>query len=177
MKSTQSVAAYLAALPPPRRAVVSAVRDVINAHLPEGYEEGMRRGMISWYVPLSRLPETHDRRPLGLAALASRRVDSTLFLFTVYNDAALRAWFEAAFARAGKQIHAGKSCVLFDALDDLPLDVIGEAIGKVTVEAYVEGYLASNTLRSSANDAAKQRDAARRKKPAPAAKKAKQAKL
>lgn len=63
--TAKTVAAYLAELPPERRAVVSAVRDAVNAHLPPGYEEAMAFGMIGWSVPLSRYPDTYNQQPLG----------------------------------------------------------------------------------------------------------------
>ena len=50
--TASTVAQYLAALPADRRAALSAVREVINENLPDGYEEGMQFGMIGWYVPL-----------------------------------------------------------------------------------------------------------------------------
>jgi uncharacterized protein YdhG (YjbR/CyaY superfamily) len=49
--TASTVAQYLAALPADRRAALSAVREVINENLPDGYEEGMQFGMIGWYVP------------------------------------------------------------------------------------------------------------------------------
>jgi hypothetical protein len=58
-----TVAQYLAALPPDRRAALSAVRKAINENLPDGYEEGMRFGMIGWYVPLSMYPAGLARIP------------------------------------------------------------------------------------------------------------------
>ena len=54
MKSgAQTVQEYLAELTPERREAVSAVRDVILANLPEGYEETMDFGMVSYVVPLA----------------------------------------------------------------------------------------------------------------------------
>ncbi|MCB1027999.1 MAG: DUF1801 domain-containing protein, partial [Microthrixaceae bacterium] len=51
---------YLAELPPDRAEAISAVRDVILEHLPEGYVESMRWGMISYEVPLERFPDTYN---------------------------------------------------------------------------------------------------------------------
>jgi hypothetical protein len=50
--AASTVDQYLAALPEDRRAALSAVRNVINKNLPDGYEEGMQFGMIDCYVPL-----------------------------------------------------------------------------------------------------------------------------
>jgi hypothetical protein len=37
----------------------------------------------------------------------------------------------------------GKACVRFKKLDDLPLDVIGQAIARVPVERYIQLYEAA----------------------------------
>ncbi len=51
-----TVAGYLAELPDDRRQALDAVRQVILDHLPEGYEEVMQYGTISYVVPLSTYP-------------------------------------------------------------------------------------------------------------------------
>ena len=148
-----SVAAYLASLPPDRRAAIARVRDVVNASLPRGFEETMQYGMISWIVPTSRLAETYNGQPLAVASLASQKRHMALYLMSVYSDPALGAWFKAAYKAAGKKLDMGKSCVRFTSLDALPLDVIGEAVAKVPVDGYIASYLAARegvTSRSSA---------------------------
>ena len=61
---------YVAALPEERRRMVSAIRETINANLPDGYVEGMAYGMIGWSVPLERFGDTYNGQPLGLVGLA-----------------------------------------------------------------------------------------------------------
>ncbi|NIR35130.1 MAG: DUF1801 domain-containing protein, partial [Actinobacteria bacterium] len=39
-------------------------------NLPDGYEEAMGWGMISYEIPLSRYPDTYNGKPLAYAALA-----------------------------------------------------------------------------------------------------------
>ena len=75
-----TVEAYLAELPPERRAVVATVRALVNAHLPEGYVEGMHWGMIGWVIPLSRYPVTYNKQPLIYAALAAQKNNYALYL-------------------------------------------------------------------------------------------------
>ena len=67
-----TVDAYLAELPEDRRAVISTIRDLVRANLPEGYRETMNWGMISFEVPLERYPKTYNKQPLGYAALAAQ---------------------------------------------------------------------------------------------------------
>ena len=53
MRSTAStVDDYLDQLPEDRQADMRALRDLILEHLPEGYEEAMNWGMITYQVPL-----------------------------------------------------------------------------------------------------------------------------
>jgi uncharacterized protein YdhG (YjbR/CyaY superfamily) len=130
----------IAALPPDRREAIAKVRDVIRANLPAGYEEGMQFGMIGWYVPLERFPNTYNKQPLGLAALANQKNYMSLYLNNVYGDPETERWFRERFAASGKKLDMGKSCVRFRKLDDLPLDVIAETIARTPVDKYIEGY-------------------------------------
>jgi hypothetical protein len=142
--AASTVEEYLASLPPARRSAIGQVRDVINARLPPGYEETMQYGMISWIVPTSRLAATYNGQPLALASLASQKQYMALYLMTVYQGK-LAAWFRDAYAASGKKLDMGKACVRFKTLDALPLDVVGEAIARVPVDAYVAVYEASRS--------------------------------
>jgi hypothetical protein len=100
----------------------------------------MLYGMIGWYIPLERFPNTYNGQPLGLAALASHKNYMSLYLNSVYGDPRTEAWFKDRYAASGKRLDMGKSCVRFRRLDDLPLDVIGDTIARVDLESYVAWY-------------------------------------
>lgn len=134
-----TVEEYLAELPPERRQVVSAVRDVVLRSLPEGYRESMGFGMIVWEIPLERYPVTYNKQPLGYAALAAQKNYYALYL-SVYQDAEQEARFREEFARAGKKLDMGKSCVRFRKLDDLPLDVVGRTVASTPPEELIRRY-------------------------------------
>ncbi|MBK7092730.1 MAG: DUF1801 domain-containing protein [bacterium] len=136
----KSVKEYLAELPTDRRKEIEKVRKVILANLPKGYEEGMDFGMIVYYIPLSRYPDTYNKHPLGVAALAAQKNYLSVYLTCVYGDAKYLEWFKKAFAAAGKKLDMGKSCVRFKSADDLPLEVIGDAIAKVSVDELIKNY-------------------------------------
>lgn len=135
--------AYLAELPPERRAVIAAVRDVILAHLPPGYEEQMRWGMLSYEIPLSRYPVTYNGQPLSYATLAAQKNAYSIYLMGVYQDPALLEELRAGFEKNGKKLDMGKSCVRFTKLEDVPLDLIGAIVGATTVEQYLAHYEAN----------------------------------
>ncbi len=88
-----TVEEYLAGLPQDRREAISAVRDMINANLPEGYEEAMAFGMIGWGIPLEDYPDTYNGQPLGIAALASQKNHMAVYLMGLYSSEPEEAWF------------------------------------------------------------------------------------
>ena len=141
MKSdATTVAEYLDSLPDDRRSAISKVRSVIRKNLPKGVVETMDWGMISYQVPLSAFPKTYNGQPLMFAALASQKNYMAVYLNSIYGSPELRADFEERYAASGKKLDAGKSCVRFKRLDDLPLDVIGDAVAAFTVEDLIAAH-------------------------------------
>lgn len=135
-----SVEQYLAELPPERRTVVASLRDLVNAHLPAGYEEGISWGMICWGIPLSRYPDTYNGQPLGYVALAAQKNYYALYLTCLYMDPEQTDWFAREFKAAGKKLDMGKSCVRFRAIDDLPLETVAQAIARTSPDEYIARY-------------------------------------
>ena len=128
---------YLDSMPADRREAIAAVRDVILDHLPNGLEEVMAWGMISYVVPLDRFPDTYNGQPLVHTALANQKQHMSLYLNCIYGDERIREHFEQAYKESGKRYDVGKSCVRFRRLDDLPLDVVGEAVAAASVEELI----------------------------------------
>ncbi len=136
--SAQSVEAYLAELTPDRREAIEAVRNTILANLPDGYEEAMNWGMISYQVPLETYPDTYNKQPLMYAALASQKSHMAVYLTGIYMDEGERSAFEEAYRATGKRYDVGKSCVRFKRLDDLPVDLIGDTIASIPPGEFVD---------------------------------------
>lgn len=138
-----TVEQYLTELPDDRRATVTGVRDVIRAHLPDGFVEGMQFGMIGYYIPLERYPDTYNGQPLGVASLANQKRHVALYLMGIYANDYDAKWFKEQWQAAGKRLDMGKSCVRFRKLDDVPLDVVGEAIARTSVDEFIAAYEAA----------------------------------
>ena len=141
----ETVSEYLSELSEARRTMIETVRQVILDHLPEGYEEAVTYGMITYQVPLKTYPDTYNKKPLMYAAIASQKRHVSLYLTPIYMDEDRREAFEEAYKATGKRYDAGKSCVRFRSLDDLPLGLIGETIASMEVEAFIE---AMETMRA-----------------------------
>jgi hypothetical protein len=135
-----TVAEYLAELPEDRRRAIEAVRKVILENLDSDYEEGMQYGVIGYYVPHRVYPAGYhcdSKQPLPFAGLASQKNYMSLYLMCTYGDTPLAGWFREAWAKTGKKLDAGKACTRFKKVDDLALDVIGEAIRRMPAKKYI----------------------------------------
>jgi hypothetical protein len=154
-----TVEQYLAELPEDRRATLSKVRQVIRKNLPKGVAEGMSYGMIGYFVPHKIYPPGYHcdpKQPLHYASLGAQKNHMSLHLMCFYMNADLQAWLQERFKASGKKLDMGKSCIRFKKLDDLPLDVIGEAVAKVPVDKYIAVYEAIlNRPRPSGKKAAR----------------------
>ena len=141
--AASTVEQYLNELAPDRREAIEAVRSVVLDSLPDGYDESMNWGMISWEIPLERYPKTYNKQPLMYAALASQKNYMSLYLMCVYTHDGTQTEFERRFKESGKKLNMGKSCVRFKKVDDLPMDLIAETIASTSVDDYIRSYEAA----------------------------------
>jgi hypothetical protein len=155
MSELDGIDGYLARLPADRRDAIATVRAVINDHLPMGYEERVQYGMIAWVVPASVLPaaQVYNKQPLAYVALASQKSHMAVYMMGIYGDDKLRAWFEKAYKATGKKFDVGKSCVRFKSLDALPLEVLGDAVSRISVQKFVDSYHAIRATTKTAKTA------------------------
>ena len=139
----KTVLEYIKALPDDRRPAIEAVRRVIKKNLGKGFVEAMQYGMIGYVVPHSVYPKGYHcdpKQPVPFAALASQKNYMSVYLNAMYGGVVSEDWVRARFEAAGKKLDMGKCCIRFKKLDDLPLDVIGDAIRAVSVTQYIEQY-------------------------------------
>jgi hypothetical protein len=132
-----TVEEYLAEMPDDRRSAIEAVRATVLQHLPDGLDEVMRWGMITYEVPLERSGKTYNGQPLSYAAIANQKRHMAVYLSGIYGDPERAEQFRQDYLATGKRLDMGASCVRFTTLDQLPLELVGEAIGAMTVEEFV----------------------------------------
>ena len=138
-----TVKQYLAELPADRRSAIESVRAVILKNLDPVFEEGMQYGMIGYHVPHKIYPPGYHcdpKLPLPFAGLASQKNHMSVYLGCVYGHGERERWFREAWAKTGKKLDMGKSCVRFKKLDDVALDVIGESIRRVRAREFIKQY-------------------------------------
>ncbi len=135
--------AYLESLPDERRPIITAIREVILKNLPEGFEEQMSYGMLGWVVPHSRYPAGYHcdpKLPLPFLNLASQKNHISLYHSALYEGELLN-WFRAEWPKhSSKKLDMGKCCVRFKKPEDVPVELIGQLVSKVTPQQWIDYY-------------------------------------
>lgn len=85
-----------------------------------------------------------------------------------YESEEHMAWFQAAWAKTGKKLDIGKSCIQFKKAEDLALDVIAESIRKTPAKKYI-----GETEKMLATRSFSPKPAAKKTQAAPSSKKSK----
>jgi hypothetical protein len=130
-----TVRQYLDELDPERRAEVEPVYRAVRDAMPEGYDETMAWGMITWSVPLEDFPDTYNGEPLAYVSLAAQKRHNALYLMGLYTDSAQEREFRARWTEDGRKLDMGKSCLRFRTADELRMDLVAEAVAATPPEA------------------------------------------
>jgi len=141
-----TVAQYLAELPEDRRAAITKIREIFLKNLDPDIEESMQYGMIGYGIPHRIYPAGYHcdpSKPVPIASLASQKNHMSLGLMDVYADSKARKWFETAWKKSGKKLDMGACCVRFRKLDDVPLDVVTEAVRRMNAKDFIARYTAA----------------------------------
>lgn len=137
-----TVKEYIETLAPERADAISAIRKSILKNLPDGLEEIMQYGMISYVIPHSVYPKgyhANPKHPLPYISLASQKNYISYYHMALYGE--LLEWFTKAYKKATVQkLDMGKCCVRFKKIEHIPVDLLGEAASKLTVKQWISIY-------------------------------------
>lgn len=169
-----TVEQYLKELDSDRRNDMNAIRGVLKAHLPEGYEEIMQYGMIGYVVPHRLFPQGYHcdpKQPLCFAGLASQKSHLSLYMMPLYGDSPELSWFEQEWKKSGKKLDMGKCCIRFRKADDIPIDLIGKLVARWPVSRWIDVYQAALDTRSKGKSSVRSSATAAKSVTKPSAKK------
>lgn len=135
---------YIDQLPNERKPVIEKLRKVISENLPEGFEETMNYGMIGYVVPHSIYPDgyhTDPKQPLPFINIASQKNFVAVYHMGVYADKNLTDWLTKVYPKHSKlKLDMGKSCIRFKKIDQIPYDLIGELVRKMSSVEWIKIY-------------------------------------
>jgi len=131
-------------LPSDRAEPFRKLHDVIVKKLPKGFEAAMSYGGLGYVVPHSLYPAGYHCKPsepLPFAGIASQKNSINLYHMGIYAQPSLLEWFVKEFPKhTAQKLDMGKSCIRFKKLEDIPYQLIGELMTKMTVEDWIEIY-------------------------------------
>ena len=140
----ESVENYIEQLPEDRREIFEKLRQTILENLPKGFSETISYGMVGYVVPHSIYPDGYHcdtKLPLPFISIASQKNAISLYHLGIYADPTLLEWFTTEYPKFSKRkLDMGKSCIRFKKLDEIPFDLIGELVRKMTVEQWIQLY-------------------------------------
>jgi hypothetical protein len=145
MKATEkTVNDILISLPPDRAEPFNKLHDVIVKNLPKGIEAGISYGGLGYIIPHSIYPAGYHCKPiepLPFAGLASQKNSINFYHMGIYSKPELHDWFVAEYPKHSKQkLDMGKSCIRFKKMGDIPYELIGELMTKMSMEEWISIY-------------------------------------
>jgi len=145
MKATgNTVKEILANVPQDRLAAFNKLHDVIVKNLPKGFEAAISYGGLGYVIPHTLYPAGYHCKPsepLPFAGLASQKNSINFYHMGIYSDPKLLEWFVSEYPKHSKQkLDMGKSCIRFKKLDEIPYQLIGELMKKMTAEQWINTY-------------------------------------
>lgn len=130
--------------PEERREALTKLRNTIRENLPEGFREGIGYGMIGYAVPHSVYPAGYHcdpKLPLPFMSFASQKNFIAFYHMGMYADPELLNWFQTEYAKVSKtKLDMGKSCVRFKKPDQIPFELIGQLVSKMSAEEWIKRY-------------------------------------
>ena len=135
---------YIQNLPEDRISPVRKIRQIILKNLPKGFEEGIGYGMLSYHVPKTIYPAGYHcdtKLPLTFMNVASQKNFVALYHMGMYANPKLLEWFVTEYPKhSSKKLDMGKSCVRFKKMEDIPFQLIGELVTKMSLQDWVDLY-------------------------------------
>ncbi|MEN9698903.1 MAG: hypothetical protein RLZZ301_101 [Bacteroidota bacterium] len=139
-----SVTEILANVPAERKEVFAKLHQTILDHLPSGFEAAISYGGLGYVIPHELYPAGYHCKPsepLPFAGLASQKNSINFYHMGLYADAALHDWFVAEYPNYSTQkLDMGKSCIRFKKLDQIPFELIGQLMEKMSAQDWIDTY-------------------------------------
>ena len=139
-----TVEEILANVPEERKEAFNKLHQVIVANLPEGFAPGISYGGLGYVVPHTVYPSGYHCKPiepLPFAGIASQKNSINFYHMGMYAQPELYNWFVNEFPKySSRKLDIGKSCVRFKKVDDIPFELIGALMQKMSLTDWITLY-------------------------------------
>ena len=139
-----SVSEILANIPADRSLAFTRLHETIVRNLPKGFEAAISYGGLGYVVPHEIYPAGYHCKPiepLPFAGLASQKNSINFYHMGIYADPTLLNWFVTEYPKHTVQkLDMGKSCIRFKKFDQIPFELIGQLMKKMSVQDWINIY-------------------------------------
>ena len=109
--------------------------------------------MIGYVVPHSIYPDGYRSSPdlpLPFVNIASQKNHIALYHMGLYANPEILEWFVREYPKHSQsKLDMGKSCIRFKKPEQIPFDLIGHLMKKISVKKWIEVYEDSRKNRGS----------------------------
>lgn len=140
----QTVEDILNNVPEDRKSVFQKLHQTIVKNLPKGFEAAISYGGLGYVIPHTIYPAGYHCKPsepLPFAGIASQKNSINFYHMGIYADPQLLEWFVNEFPKHSSQkLDMGKSCIRFKKFNEIPYNLIGELMQKISVSDWIDQY-------------------------------------
>jgi hypothetical protein len=144
---------WIDTIPETQRPAIISLREILKNQLPKGFEEVFQGGMLSYVVPYSIYPQGYHckpKQPLPFISLAAQKNYIALYHLGIYANPELLEWFQAEYKKqVPTKLDMGKSCIRFKKPEQIPYDLIGQLVTKISVDDWIAVYEKNQPMRKS----------------------------
>ena len=141
---SKTILEYISQLTKDRKEPISKLRNIINQNIDRGFSEEINYGMIGWVVPHSLYPEGYHcdpKLPLPFMSIASQKHFIAVYHMGVYASQKLLEWFISEYPKhCSTKLDMGKSCIRFKKIENIPYNLIGELVTKMSANDWIMLY-------------------------------------
>jgi hypothetical protein len=158
---------FITTVPEASREGIRRLHALLKAAVPKGFEEATDGRHLVWQIPLTRYPDTYNKKPfmnIGLGANKggfSLHLCGPLYVMSELKDSFVKDW-EASTSPGKKKLNMGMACVRFKNVDELALDVIQKYVAQIQVDDLI-----ARVKETEKNKKSNQSKSAPRKRAAP----------
>lgn len=131
-------------VPQERMESFTKLHDVIVKNLPLGFIAAISYGGLGYVIPHSLYPAGYHCKPsepLPFAGITSQKNSINFYHMGIYSDPKLLNWFVTEYPKhCNHKLDMGKSCVRFKKIDEIPYELIGELMKKMSAQEWIAIY-------------------------------------
>ena len=140
----KSVEDYFENIPEERKEPMKKLWKVVTDNIPEKFEAVLSYGMPGYVVPHSVYPAGYHcdtKLPLPFMSIASQKNFVAWYHMGMYSKPELLKWFQDEYPKHVKtKLDMGKSCIRFKKTENIPYELLGELMTKMTADKWIETY-------------------------------------